>query len=216
VSVAAASELFQTAIVRRLPESTQRCYLTFDDGPDPHWTPRALRALRLAGVRATFFVIGSQVAAHSKLLREMHAEGHGIGNHGYSHRHPWTLGSERARREVRDGADAIAQVLGEAPAWFRPSHGRLGPYLAEAALDEGQLVVLWSVSAIDWGPLASPHRIMSRLRGVRLGDIVLLHDGPLRHNHPEYTMRVLPTLLSNLVRCGPTPAALPSPATISG
>jgi peptidoglycan/xylan/chitin deacetylase (PgdA/CDA1 family) len=213
---AAAEELFQTAIVRRLPESTHRCYLTFDDGPDPHWTPRALRALRLAGARATFFVIGSNVAPHAKLLREMHAAGHRIGNHGYSHRHPWTLNAERARREVRDGADAIAQVIGEAPTWFRPPHGRLGPYLAEAALDEGHLIALWSVSAVDWGPLASPRRIMSRLRGVAPGDIVLLHDGPLRLNHPEYTVRVLPALLSILARCGPAPAVLPSPATISG
>ena len=60
---------------------------------------------------------------------------------------------------MRDGADAIAQVLGETPAWFRPPHGRLGPYLADAARDEGQQIALWSVSAIDWGPLASPHRI---------------------------------------------------------
>lgn len=201
-------------IVRRLDDSSDRCYLTFDDGPDPHWTPRVLETLARAGVLATFFVIGQHARRGASLLREMRSAGHAIGNHGSTHRHPWTMSRSHARREVRDGAAAIADATGEWPGWFRPAHGRLGAFVVEAALAEGQRVALWSVSAVDWGPLAQPGRIASRLHRLRAGDIALLHDGPLRHNHPEHTLAVLPGLLASLARGGPTPAALPSVATM--
>jgi peptidoglycan-N-acetylglucosamine deacetylase len=201
-------------LYRRLPDASGRCYLTFDDGPDPKWTPRVLEALALAGVQASFFVIGRLAATAAPLLREVHAAGHTIGNHSFSHAHPWTLSRERARSEVRDGADAIAQALGTRPEWFRPPHGRLGLHVLDAAREEGQLIALWSVSAVDWGPLASPHQILNRLRLVRTGDIVLLHDGPLRHNRPDNTVRILPVLLALLANNGPTPAALPPTATM--
>jgi peptidoglycan/xylan/chitin deacetylase (PgdA/CDA1 family) len=201
-------------VVRRLDDGSGHCYLTFDDGPHPDWTPRVLDVLARADVRATFFVIG-RLAQHSPaLLREIRTAGHVIGNHGYSHRHPWTLTRARARSEVRAALDTIAQALGERPQWFRPPHGRLGAYLVEAAREEGQRVALWSVSAVDWGPLATSERIQARLGALRAGDIVLMHDGPLRHNRPDRTLQVLPSLLAALVRDGPSPAPLPVVATM--
>jgi peptidoglycan/xylan/chitin deacetylase (PgdA/CDA1 family) len=201
-------------VVRRIEGVEPRCYLTFDDGPDPQWTPRVLETLARTGVRATFFVVG-RLAQHSAgLLREIRAAGHVVGNHAFSHRHPWTLTRARARSEVRSGSDAIAQALGERPHWFRPPHGRLGAYLVEAAREEGQRVALWSVSAVDWGPLGTPDRIRARLDEIRAGDIVLMHDGPLRHNRPDHTLQVLPSLLAALLRDGPVPAPLPVVATM--
>lgn len=196
-------------VVRRLDAASGRCYLTFDDGPDPQWTPRVLDVLARAEVRATFFVIGRLAERSAPLLREIRAHGHVVGNHAFSHRHPWTLTRARARAEVRSGSDAISQALGERPQWFRPPHGRLGAYLVEAAREEGQRVALWSLSAIDWGPLATPERILSRLAGLQAGDIVLMHDGPLRHNRPDRTLEALPVVLAALARTGPEPAPLP-------
>lgn len=202
-------------VVRRLDDGSGHCYLTFDDGPDPEWTPRVLEVLERAGVRATFFVIGRLAQHSTALLREVRAAGHVIGSHGYSHRHPWTLTRARARSEVRSALDTISQALGERPQWFRPPHGRLGAYLVEAAREQGQRVALWSVSAVDWGPLATPERIGARLATLRAGDIVLMHDGPLRHNRPDRTLQVLPSLLAALVRDGPVPAPLPVVATMA-
>jgi peptidoglycan/xylan/chitin deacetylase (PgdA/CDA1 family) len=202
-------------VVRRLDDGSGHCYLTFDDGPHPDWTPRVLDVLARADVRATFFVIGRLAQQSPALLREIRAAGHVIGNHGYSHRHPWTLTRARARSEVRAALDTIAQVLGERPQWFRPPHGRLGAYLVEAAREEGQRVALWSVSAVDWGPLATRERIQARLGALRAGDIVLMHDGPLRHNRPDRTLQVLPSLLAALTRDGPAPAPLPLVATMA-
>ncbi len=208
--------LERPGVVRRIEGDEARCYLTFDDGPDPEWTPRVLDALAHCGVQATFFVIGRLAERSAGLLREIRAAGHVVGNHAFSHRHPWTLTRARARSEVRSGSDAIAQALGERPQWFRPPHGRLGAYLVEAAREEGQRVALWSVSAVDWGPLATPERILARLGALRPGDIVLMHDGPLRQNRPGHTLRVLPSLLATLLRDGPEPAPLPVLVTMQG
>lgn len=205
-----------TGIVRRLPDDGGACYLTFDDGPDARWTPLVLEALASAGVRATFFVIGRLALRERALLREIRDLGHAIGNHSYSHRHPWTLARAAAHREVRDGAAAIADVLGESVGWYRPPHGRLGPFGADAAQGQGQRVVLWSRSVVDWGPLSSPTRIGARLCGLQAGEVVLMHDGPLRRNRPDCTLQALPALLARLTRSGPMPARLPVTARMAG
>jgi peptidoglycan-N-acetylglucosamine deacetylase len=201
-------------VYRRLPPASGRCYLTFDDGPDSRWTPAVLDALAGAGVGATFFVVGRLARAQGPLVRAASAAGHAIGCHSFTHRHPWLLSRARARREVFEGAEAVAEVLGERPLWYRPPHGRLSRALCDAVNEAGQRVALWSVSAIDWGPFAAPDRIRARLGSVGAGDIVLLHDGPMRHNRPDQTLRVLPDVLAGLVRRGPAPARLPATATM--
>jgi len=197
-------------VVWRIRGAHARCYLTFDDGPDGEWTPRFLDALARADVRATFFVVGKLAAQHGSLLRAALAAGHVMGNHGYSHRHPWTLSLEQARREVHDGADAIAQATGERPAWFRPAHGRLSRPMVDAASAHAQRIALWTLSAVDWGPFATPQRILARLGALCAGDIALMHDGPLRHNRPARTLDALPRLLALLAQKNLEPAALPT------
>jgi peptidoglycan/xylan/chitin deacetylase (PgdA/CDA1 family) len=197
-------------VVWRIQGAGARCYLTFDDGPDGEWTPRVLDALAHADRRVTFFVVGQLAARHGSLLRAVLAAGHVLGNHGYGHHHPWTLTREHARREVRDGADAIAQATGERPAWFRPAHGRLSRSIVDAAGENGQRIALWTVSAVDWGPFASPRRILARLVTVGAGDIALMHDGPMHRNQPVCTLQVLPRLLAHFAHRNLEPAPLPT------
>jgi peptidoglycan/xylan/chitin deacetylase (PgdA/CDA1 family) len=183
-------------------------WLTFDDGPDNTWTPRMLDLLAAAGARATFFVVGKLARATPALLRRAAGEGHTIGNHSWSHRHPWLLSSSAARREVRDGAAAIADILGSAPAHYRPPHGRLRRCALEEARAGGQALVLWSVSAVDWGPLGSASGIGARLNKVNGGDIVLMHDGGRGINRPDQLALVLPGFLARLRQRGLSAASL--------
>jgi peptidoglycan/xylan/chitin deacetylase (PgdA/CDA1 family) len=178
--------------------SARAVYLTFDDGPDVEWTPQVLDVLASHDARATFFVVGCHVEREGALLRRTRGAGHEIGNHGYSHRHPWLVSEEDSRAEVRRGTDAIAQVLGLAPQLFRPAFGRRRAAMFDEARRSGQRVILWDVSAIDWGPFAKPERVLRRLERARAGDIVLLHDARNRRNHPEVTVKVLPVLLRSL------------------
>jgi peptidoglycan-N-acetylglucosamine deacetylase len=178
------------------PSST--LYLTFDDGPDPQWTPRILDLLEQADMRATFFVIGEQALRSPALLRRMIESGHEVGNHTFSHRHPWSMSSKLAREQVRDGARAVSDVLGQAPRYYRPPHGRNRRCMNEEAAAQGEQVVMWNLSAIDWGMLGSAPRIAKRLSHARAADIVLMHDGRNRHNRPDQLLQILPEFLQSL------------------
>jgi peptidoglycan/xylan/chitin deacetylase (PgdA/CDA1 family) len=173
-------------------------YLTFDDGPDPRWTPQILSVLAAAQVRATFFAIGACARRWPELLRRVSADGHEIANHTFEHRHPWMMSAAAARQQVIDGANAIADVLGRAPRFYRPPHGRNRRCMTEAARECGETSVHWDISAVDWGWLGTAERIAQRLERVCAGNIVLMHDGANRHNHPEELLRVLPRFLQEL------------------
>ena len=187
-----------------------RVYLTFDDGPDPEWTPRVLDALEKEGVKATFFAIGQQAQRLPDLMRRVHDAGHAVGNHTFSHRHPWFMSQRAARAQVRDGAKAISDVLGVQPGFYRPPHGRERACMSDEAHRCGEQVVLWNVSAIDWGPLGAAEGIEKRLDAVKAGDIVLMHDGQNKHNRPDQLLQILPLFLRKLSDRGLRPALLPA------
>jgi peptidoglycan/xylan/chitin deacetylase (PgdA/CDA1 family) len=175
-----------------------RVHLTFDDGPDPAWTPRCLEYLADANARATFFVIGANAAQQRSLVRRIAAEGHAIGNHTLTHAHPWTINSRRARAEVRDGAKVIADILGFEAKFFRPPHGARRRCMLDEAQSHGQSLVMWDVSAIDWGWLGTAPRIAKRLASAPDGSIILMHDGANQHNRPDQLLSVLPDFLKGV------------------
>tara|TARA_R110002072_G_scaffold51201_3_gene137073 strand:+ start:2254 stop:2868 length:615 start_codon:yes stop_codon:yes gene_type:complete len=183
------------ATVRHGSPTDNAVYLTFDDGPDPVYTPRILYALDRQGARACFFVLGSACRRHPNLLREVSAAGHDIGVHGMSHDHPWLQSSRRARAQVADATATVAEILGERPRFFRPAYGRRRQATLGEARKQGLTTVLWSRSAMDWGRWGSADRIIHRLHRTRPGDILLLHDGRPAHNRCEATCRVLPGFL---------------------
>ena len=112
---------------------SEQVYLTFDDGPDPRWTPQILDLLAQASMHATFFAIGECAQREPALLRSIAAAGHAVGNHTYSHRHPWLMRSRAARAQVREGANALSSVLGREPFLYRPPHGRTRPCMTDEA-----------------------------------------------------------------------------------
>ena len=173
-------------------------YLTFDDGPDPDFTPRVLDVLGEAQMHATFFVIGTQAHRWPELVRRAAQEGHAIANHSFSHRHPWLMSTRAARTEVRRGAEVVSDVVGRSPTLFRPPHGRMRSCMREEAEQTGQKTLLWNLSAIDWGPFGRAPRIADRLSRIQPEDIVLMHDGRNEHNKPDELLKVLPQLLSEL------------------
>jgi peptidoglycan/xylan/chitin deacetylase (PgdA/CDA1 family) len=185
-------------------------YLTFDDGPDPRWTPQILDLLERHGIQATFFMIGQQAKTQRELARRVLASGHVIGNHGWQHRHPWTLSARAAREEVRAGYNAIGDVLGQSPSLFRPAYGRLHPSMLQEATDSAQRVVLWSRSAIDWGYLGQAAAISRRLGATVAGDIVLMHDGERHVNRPDQLLMILPSQLAKFSSRQLSPCALPT------
>lgn len=151
--------------------------LTFDDGPSPTYTPQILSLLSRYNARATFFVLGVEVRANPKLLKDIAAQGSEVGSHSVNHADLGTLGAEAIRRHVTLGAEAIRKVLGRAPRLFRPPYGSMPLWARTIVVAEGQTPVLWDIDTQDWARPGT-RLIASRvLDHVRAGDIVLFHDG---------------------------------------
>lgn len=192
-------------IIRRVGDIDRQLHkplvcLTFDDGPDPVYTPMILDILREHKVSASFFVMGEAALYMSKIVGRIAAEGHVIGNHTYSHCHPWLGSADLVRQQVSRTTQVITQLAGRPPRWFRPPFGRLRQAMMEQAAAENMATVLWSHSIIDWGWWGTEAGIERRLNTIKAGDIVLMHDGKRQHNRPEILVRKLPSLLDRLKR----------------
>jgi len=174
-----ASQLFG-ATLRRLPANPRRepsIALTFDDGPNPAMTPRLLEILARHQARATFFLIGEYVRRFPELAKEIASRGHAIGNHTDTHPNLIWLSRRRIKEELQRCQAEIADATGRQPMWIRPPYGFRSPQMHRAVRASGfRAVVMWSASGRDWKRQPASQMI-ERLRRVRPGDIVLLHDG---------------------------------------
>jgi len=151
--------------------------LTFDDGPNPAATPQLLDLLERYDARGTFFLIGRYVRACPALAAEIAARGHTIGNHTDTHPNLLWQSRRRILDELERCDASIAHATGQRPRIMRPPFGYRRPQVHAAARDAGfGRPVLWSRSAGDWKP-QHPAQVSRRLRRIRAGDIVLLHDG---------------------------------------
>jgi peptidoglycan/xylan/chitin deacetylase (PgdA/CDA1 family) len=180
-AVATGSELFGPTIRRTGDAST--IALTFDDGPNPAITPDLLALLDRFGAKATFFLIGERVRAYPALTKAIAERGHAIGNHTESHRALTFLPARTIRDELARCDEAIEAAAGRRARGMRPPWGYRGPQLQRVISARGDdRVVMWSFVSNDWRVQAA-ERVIQRLRGVRGGDIVLMHDGD--HRVPE-------------------------------
>jgi len=177
-AVAPSSELFGPTF--RHTESLSTIALTFDDGPNPAVTPRLLDLLDRHEAKASFFLIGERVAARPSIAREIRARGHAVGNHTFDHKNLTFCSRARISIELERCDEAIEAATGHKPRWMRPPFGYRSPLLGNVVRERGGAgVVMWSRSARDWNPQPAA-KVIHRLRRVRGGDIVLLHDGDHR------------------------------------
>jgi peptidoglycan/xylan/chitin deacetylase (PgdA/CDA1 family) len=158
----------------RVRTARREVALTFDDGPDPAWTPQVLELLARHRARATFFVVGERVERHPELVRRTVAEGHEVGNHSWSHARLDRCGRSRVAAELRRAGDVIERVTGERTTLFRPPWGLIDPVGLLAAAEGGYRVVLWSALIRGKAPTEDLRRTVAT---VTPGAIILGHDG---------------------------------------
>jgi peptidoglycan/xylan/chitin deacetylase (PgdA/CDA1 family) len=161
---------------KTLPSGSPAVALTFDDGPDPTFTPAILDVLRDRDVRATFFLVGQSAARHPAIVRRMADEGHAIGSHSTSHPDMWELGPKATLAELREGRRMVGEITGRPVRLFRPPKGWMDVILASQLRLLGLKTWLWNVDPEDWAPGVTSQQLVERTAAVRGGDIVLLHD----------------------------------------
>jgi len=183
--------------------------ITFDDGPDPNWTPKILDILKQKNVSATFFVIGADANRWPQLLRREYAEGHDIGNHTYTHP-DWespNLSQTQIRWELNLTERLIESTLGVKCILFRPPYGiDHQPEYAEevarlpAAQDMGYIIVGQKIDPHDWQqkngkPVPAKEILDNVLQQADSGNIILFHDGG---GDRTETLKALPQVIDTL------------------
>ena len=178
------SRIFGTALTA--PRRPGEIALTFDDGPNPEWTPRLLDILAKHDVKATFFMLGKFASVHSELVRRVAAEGHLIGDHSWSHPKLSYCPAQRIRDELKRTKDTLEQIVSAKVKFFRPPFGARRPAVFRIARELGLEPVLWNAMTDDWIE-PSTEKIAATLskrvdamtsRGFAVN--IVLHDGNFR------------------------------------
>ena len=178
------SQIFGPTMV--LPERLGEIALTFDDGPNPVWTPRLLDILAGQHVKATFFLIGQYAEAEPYLTRHIAESGHIIGNHTWSHPNLALTGRKKIHDELYRTKHALEQITGSRVRYFRPPFGARRPAVLAEARELGMSPVLWNAMTNDWEEPAAEkieeklaHKVDALGRRGRSATIGLHDGGPL-------------------------------------
>jgi peptidoglycan/xylan/chitin deacetylase (PgdA/CDA1 family) len=180
-----------SAIVWQVETTKQVAAITFDDGPDPVFTPRVLDALGRHGAKATFFLVGRRARQRPDLVARIRAEGHEVANHTETHGRTLLQAAPRFEQELLDGEESLG-LSAARPKLFRPPGIWLRPSQQALAARHGYLTVLGSSYAFD--PYRPPTRYIEWViaRNLRPGVIVVLHDAGGDRSH---TVAALPRIL---------------------
>jgi peptidoglycan-N-acetylglucosamine deacetylase len=184
--------------------------LTFDDGPHAQGTPAVLELLAGAGVHATFFLVGEQIARNPALAGEVVAAGHDVGVHCHRHRNLLRLAPVQVRADIDRATAALEDATGVSPLLYRPPYGVLNAAALRLARARGWRTLLWSHWGRDWEARATPDSIARRVTdGAGEGSVLLLHDADDYSAPGSWgrTLAALPQVLATLAERGLRPVA---------
>jgi peptidoglycan/xylan/chitin deacetylase (PgdA/CDA1 family) len=175
----------------RLPEVA----LTFDDGPNPYYTPQVLAILQHYNVKATFFDVGWLVKTYPDIVRREFKAGHIVANHSWSHPLLTSLSAQAVYNQFVRTSAAIQAVTGVRPSFFRPPYGSYNSLVTSEAKSLGLSTIIWNDEARDWS-LPGVGTIISRILNLTAnGVIILLHDGG---GFRQQTVAALPYIIMDL------------------
>ncbi|TJY41191.1 polysaccharide deacetylase family protein [Cohnella pontilimi] len=184
------------------PSTKREVALTFDDAPDANFTPKVLDALKKAGVKATFFVVGNRVAAHPDIVNRMVREGHVLGNHSYTHANLPKLKDASFRDEILKTDRIIRSHTGYLPSYVRPPYGNISEHQIQWLRSEHKTIVNWNVDSLDWKGLSGEQVSTNILAHVKPGSIILQHAAGGTGEDLTGTVDALPKVISKLRKDG--------------
>lgn len=151
--------------------------ITFDDGPNPDFTPKVLSLLKENDAKATFFLIGKNAKKHPEIVRQIIDEGHTIGNHSYSHSKNFGFfSSEKVIAELNQTNSILKEIIGKDVKLFRPPFGVTNPNIKKALKNTGHSSIGWSKRSLDTTTLSEAEILKRITSNLKKGDIILLHD----------------------------------------
>ena len=171
--------LAKRSVKKRL--ESEKVYLTFDDGPDPNSTPRILDILAKHNASATFFVIGEAAKRHPEIIKRIRDEGHALGSHSFRHTHAWKTNPISSFSDFHDGICSISET-----SIWRPPYGKANLLTLLYGLVKNIDLIYWTNDPRDYDSALDSETLSLRLiQTVKLGDVVLLHDGRRTRTHSQ-------------------------------
>jgi peptidoglycan/xylan/chitin deacetylase (PgdA/CDA1 family) len=151
--------------------------LTFDDGPHPEFTAKALKLLKDYNAKASFFCIGKNAEKYPELVENILSEGHVIGNHSYSHINNYGfLSSKRVLQDIQQAQEVFNRITNLKLQFFRPPFGVTNPNIAKAIKELKLKTFGWQVRSFDT-VAKDPDKVFRKISAkIQKGDIILLHD----------------------------------------
>jgi peptidoglycan/xylan/chitin deacetylase (PgdA/CDA1 family) len=170
--------------------SKNQVAITFDDGPNPEYTPQVLELLKQHQAKATFFCIGKHIEAYPELLKSIINEGHTIGNHTYSHHNLFGFFStEKVISELILTNSIALEITGLKLHLYRPAFGVTNPRIKKALKATKLQAIGWNKRSLDTTNLSKESILNRASKNLKKGDVILLHDSS------EKTLWVLEQLL---------------------
>ena len=185
-----------------LPNTQNKIYLTFDDGPTPEITEWVLEELKKHNVKATFFCIGNNIQKHPDLFQKVINEGHVIGNHTYDHMNGWKTETKTYLENIRLCEKQIQKSLIEnlQSKIFRPPYGKIKTAQAKIVRRLGYKIIMWDVLSADFDQTITPEKCLENvISNVKSGSVIVFHDSIKASHNLKY---VLPETLNFLKEKG--------------
>ncbi len=177
-----------------IPNTENKIYLTFDDGPTPDITEWVLQELEKYNAKATFFCIGNNIEKHPEIFEKVITKGHSIGNHTFNHLNGWKTSTE----EYLQNSDQWSAVSGQFLncqlksancKLFRPPYGKIKASQANKLLQSGYKIIMWDVLSADYDATISKEKCLENAtKSVTSGSIIVFHDSVKAFSHLEFTL----------------------------
>ena len=188
---------FFIEIICKADTDKKEIAMSFDDGPATNYTKEILNILNAENIKATFFCIGNNISGNENILKQLHADGHIIGNHSFSH-HLWfdMFSAKKMQEDLKQMDEETERVLGFKPKLFRPPYGVTNPNLKKAILRGGYTPVGWSVRSMDT-VAKDEQKLLNKINaGIKPGAVFLFHDTC------EITLNILPKFIQEVKKRG--------------
>ncbi len=180
-----------SSVYFRVKDEGMRIALSFDDGPLEGKTDKILDVLDKHGVKATFFMVGSQAEYCPETAVRVVCEGHEIGNHTQNHKSLAALSPDELDREISEAETAIFEACGYIPSLFRPPEGVCTEKISNAAKYRGYSIVMWSVDTLDWQGRSACDIAENVISNVAPGSVILMHDGIFARSHTAEALDIM-------------------------
>ena len=176
-------------LVWDIPNSENKIYLTFDDGPIPEVTEWVLDLLKSEGIKATFFCIGDNIKKYPEIYKRILSEGHQTGNHTFNHLNGWKTETNNYIANSKLCETEHSKLNAEHSLLFRPPYGKIKPSQSKAIRNLGYKIIMWDVLSYDFDSTISAEKCFENvISNTEQGSIIVFHDSLKAEKNLRYAL----------------------------